>query len=86
MDKMTPEELKQRLDELMTEEYFPPVAVTRDGEPRIVVVPLAAYQSMHRAARRVVRTEDMTEEDVKAIEDAKMPEGHEHLNDLLKDD
>ena len=86
MDKMTPEQLKQKLDELLDEEYFPPVAVTRGGEPRIVVLPFVAYQSMRNAARRVVRTEDMTEEDIRAIESAKMPEGYEHLNDLLKED
>src|SRR6185437_12670288 len=66
MDKMTPEQLKQKLDELLDEEYFTPVAVTRSGEPRIVVLPFVAYQAMRHAGRRVVRTEDMTEADIRA--------------------
>ena len=37
LDEMTPEEFRQKLDELLGEEYFPPIAVTRDGEPRLVV-------------------------------------------------
>lgn len=80
MDEMTPDEFRLKLDELMAEEYFPPVAITRGGEARIVAVPAAAWRSMRRAARRIVRTEDMTEEDLREIVDAKMPD------DLLKDD
>lgn len=79
MDEMTPDEFRRKLDELMVEEYFPPVAITRNGEARIVAVPIAAWRSMRRAARRVVRTEDVTEEDLREIESAKMP-------DDLKDD
>ena len=79
MDEMTPDEFRRKLDELMGEEYFPPVAITRDGEARIVAVPIAAWRSMRRASRQVVRAEDMTGEDLKEIAEAKMP-------DDLKDD
>jgi hypothetical protein len=41
---------------------------------------------MHRASRKVVRVEDMTEQDIEEIANSKMPEGLEHLNDLLKED
>jgi prevent-host-death family protein len=86
MDQMTPEEFRQKLDELLVEEYFPPIAVTRNGEPRMVVVPIVAWRSLRRGSRRVVRVGEMTEDDLKAIAEAKMPEGLEHLNDLLKED
>jgi PHD/YefM family antitoxin component YafN of YafNO toxin-antitoxin module len=86
MDEMTPEELRQNLDALLSEEYFPPIAVTRNGEPRMVVVPIVAWRSMRQGSRRVVSAGEMTEEDLKAIAEAKMPEGLEHLNDLLKED
>lgn len=86
MDEMTPEELRHNLDALLSVEYFPPVAVMHKGEPRLVVLPIEAYRSMHRASRRVVRVEDMTEQDIEEIANSKMPEGLEHLNDLLKED
>jgi len=86
LDEMTPEEFRQKLDELLGEEYFPPIAVTRDGEPRMVVVPIVAWRSMRRGSRIVMDAGEMTEQDLKAIAEAKVPDGLEHLNDLLKDD
>ncbi len=86
LDEMTPEAFRQKLDELLGEEYFPPIAVTRDGEPRLVVVPIVAWRSMRRGSRIVMDAGEMTERDIKAIAEAKAPEGLEHLNDLLKDD
>ena len=86
LDEMTPEEFRQKLDELLGEEYFPPIAVTRNGEPRMVVVPIVAWRSMRRGSRIVMDAGEMTERDIKAVAEAKMPEGLEHLNDLLKED
>lgn len=86
LDQMTPEEFRQKLDELLGEEYFPPIAVMRDGEPRLVVVPFVAWRSMRRGSRIVMDAGEMTEQDIKAIAEAKVPDGLEHLNDLLKDD
>ena len=86
LDEMTPEDFRQKLDELLGEEYFPPIAVTRDGEPRLVVVPIVAWRSMRRGSRIVMDAGEMTEQDLKAIAEAKVPEGLEHLDDLLKDD
>jgi len=60
--------------------------VTRNGEPRLVVVPIVAWRSMRRGTRRVMSAGEMSEEDLKAIAEAKVPEGLEHLNDLLKED
>ena len=42
----TPEEIKRKIDALLDEEYFAPIAVTRDGEPRVVVVPIVAYRTL----------------------------------------
>ena len=84
MDQMTLEEFRLKLDALLGEEYFPPVAVTRNGEARLVVLPIEAYRSMHRSSRKVIGLEDMTEQDAEEIANAKMPEGLEHLDEELK--
>ena len=60
--------------------------MTRDGEPRLVVVPIVAWRSMRRGSRIVMDAGEMTEQDLKAIAEAKVPDGLEHLNALLKDD
>jgi PHD/YefM family antitoxin component YafN of YafNO toxin-antitoxin module len=86
MDEMTPEEFRLKLDELLGEEYFPPIAVTRDGEPRLVVVPFVAWRSIRRGSRKVMSAGEMTDEDLKAIAEAKIPEGLEHLDEELKGD
>lgn len=86
MDEMTAEEFRQKLDELLGEEYFPPIAVTRNGEPRLVVVPFIAWRSIRQGSRRVIGPGEWTEEDLKAIAEAKMPEGLEHLDEELKDE
>jgi PHD/YefM family antitoxin component YafN of YafNO toxin-antitoxin module len=86
MDEMTLEEFRRKLDELLGEEYFPPIAVTRDGEPRMVAVPIAAWRSIRRGSRRVIGPGNWTEEDLKAIAEAKIPAGLEHLDEELKDE
>jgi hypothetical protein len=44
------------------------------------VVPFVAWPSIRRGSRRVIGPGDWTEEDLKAIAEAKMPEGLEHLS------
>lgn len=83
MEQMTPEELKLKLDQLMDKEYFPPIAVMRDGKPRLVVVPYEAYRSSRRISRE--RIAELSEEERKVISESKMSEGIEHLDDELKD-
>jgi prevent-host-death family protein len=44
-----------------------PVAVTHDGEPRIVMISIEEYRRLKRRDRRVFRTEDAPDEIVAAI-------------------
>lgn len=84
IEEMTAEEFKQNLDSLLNEDWFPPIGITRNGERRMVVVPAEVFRAMHRASRKVVRTEDLSEDQIKAIAEAKMPDGLEHLDEELK--
>ena len=79
MDEMTAEEFKQHLDSLLNEDWFPPIGITRNGKRRMVVLPDEVWRSMRRTTVR-----EPTEEEVKAILEAKMPEGFEHLDEELK--
>lgn len=88
MEQMTPEELKLKLDQLLDEGYFPPVAVIRDGHPRLVVLPYEGFRSMRRTVRKVVDLlgDAVSEQDLKEIAESKMPDGFEHLDEELKAD
>jgi hypothetical protein len=81
MDEMTADEFKQNLDSLLNEDWFPTIGITRDGERRMVVVPVAVFRAMRRTSVR-----EPTEEEVKSILEAKMPDGFEHLDEELKAD
>lgn len=61
-----------------------PVIVTENGTPRVVLLAYEDFIRMSKRDRRVVRTVDLTEEDVAAIEASEMEPGHEHLNAELE--
>ncbi|HVT24158.1 MAG TPA: hypothetical protein VHD95_05980 [Rhizomicrobium sp.] len=86
MDEMTADEFKRNLDSLLNEDWFPTIGITRDGERRMVVIPVDVFRSMHRASRRVIHVSEMSEQDLKEIAESKMPEGFEHLDEELKAD
>lgn len=51
-----------------------PVAVTRNGRERTVMISTEEYNRLKRRDRRVMGLEDFTEEDIRAIEEARAPE------------
>jgi hypothetical protein len=85
IDEMTADEFKETLDSLLNEDWFAPIGITRNGERRMVVVPDEVFRAMSRASRKVMRTEDLSDDQIKALAEAVMPEGHEHLDDESKD-
>ncbi|SMH43909.1 type II toxin-antitoxin system Phd/YefM family antitoxin [Mesorhizobium australicum] len=51
-----------------------PIAVTRNGRERTVMLSIEEYQRLKRRDRRVMGLEDFTDEDIAAIERARAPE------------
>ena len=51
-----------------------PVAVTRNGRERTVLISVEEYQRLKRRDRQVLRPEDFTEEDLAALEQTRAPE------------
>ena len=51
-----------------------PVAVTRNGRERTVMISTEEYNRLKRRDRQVLRLEDFTEEMIEAIEKAEPPE------------
>jgi prevent-host-death family protein len=59
-----------------------PVIITKNGRERLVLVSVEEY---HRLKRRALAVEDLSAEQIAALERARMPKGHEHLDAELKD-
>jgi prevent-host-death family protein len=61
-----------------------PVAVTRNGRPRTVMISVEEYQRLKRRDREVLGLEDFTDEDIAAIEAIRAPEAAKMFDDELE--
>lgn len=62
-----------------------PVTITKNGRDRLVMISVEEYARLKRRDRRVVRTGDLSEEEIALIAKAEVPAEHAHLDDELKD-
>ncbi|WP_019013909.1 MULTISPECIES: type II toxin-antitoxin system Phd/YefM family antitoxin [Elioraea] len=61
-----------------------PVAVTRNGRPRVVMISVEEYERLKRRDRQVYRTEDAPQELVDAILTARPPRGSKRFDDEIR--
>jgi len=61
------------------------VTITKNGRERLVLLSIEEYQRLKRRDRRAFAAEDLTPEQIAALEKAEVPPGHEHLDAELKD-
>jgi prevent-host-death family protein len=78
-------EFQDRVGEALDRSLSQPVLITKHGRPRNVVLSYDEYERLRARDRRVVRAEDLTDEDIAAIEASEMAPGYEHLNAELKE-
>lgn len=62
-----------------------PVAVTRNGREGTVLLSANDYRDLSQNYRRVMRLEDFTEEDLRAIEASRIPEEARAFDHEVKD-
>lgn len=62
-----------------------PVTITRNGRDRLVLVSAEEFERISRYAPRARRIEDLTDQEVAMIGEARMSSEHDHLNALLDD-
>ena len=62
-----------------------PVTITKQGRDHLVVMAAGEYQRLKRRDRKVYSIEELPEEWVQALKEAKMDSRHDHLNSLLED-
>jgi prevent-host-death family protein len=62
-----------------------PVAITKNGRERTILLSAEEYHRLKRRDRRVILAGDLTEDEIEAIRNAKVPEKYDYLNEELKD-
>ncbi len=62
-----------------------PVAITKNGRERTVLISAREYDRLKRGERRVYSAGEMPDELIKAIEQAEVPAEYACLNEELKD-
>ena len=61
-----------------------PVAVTRNGRERTVMISIEEYQRLKRRDREVLGLVDFTDADVSALEETRAPEGSKAFDREVK--
>ncbi|HZZ21940.1 MAG TPA: type II toxin-antitoxin system prevent-host-death family antitoxin [Roseiarcus sp.] len=77
-------EFQDRVGEALDRSLSQPVLITKHGRPRNVVLSYDEYERLRARDRRVVRAEDLTDEDIAALEASEMALGYEHLDAELE--
>lgn len=62
-----------------------PVAITKNGRERTMLISKEEYDRLKRRDREVVLVEDLTEEEIDAIRNAEVPAEYGYLNEELED-
>lgn len=62
-----------------------PVAITKNGRERTVLLSAEEFHRLKRRDRKVLGLGDFTDEDIKAIASAEMDPKYNYLNEELKD-
>jgi prevent-host-death family protein len=61
-----------------------PVAITRNGRERLVVLSAEEYRRLHRRSREVLRAGDLTDAELDLIAQTEMDPRHQHLDRELE--
>ena len=73
-------EFQDCVGEALDRSLSQPVLITKHGRPRNVVLSYDEYERLRARDRRAVRAENLTDEDIAAIEASEMAPGSEHLD------
>ena len=84
MRKVTSAEFQRNFGKIQDEAILHPLSITRNGRERTVLMSIDEYQKLKSRSRVVLRVTDLTSDEIKAISQAEMPSGFEHLNSEME--
>lgn len=62
-----------------------PVTITKHGNERLVLTSYASYKDLCERVRRSLKSADLSESDLRAIENAMVPSDYNYLDDELSE-
>jgi prevent-host-death family protein len=80
MHTVSAAEFQRNFGRYQDEALKQPLAITRNGRERLVVLAVEEYERLKRRDRMVFRTEDLGEADVGAIVESEMDSRHDGLD------
>ena len=84
MITVTASEFQQHFGRYQDEALTQPVAITRNGRERLVMMSVEEYRKLKRRSREVIKVEDLSDAEVPQILKGKMDPRHDHLDAELK--
>ena len=84
MITVTASEFQQHFGRYQDEALTQPVAITRNGRERLVMISVDEYRKLRRRAREVLRAGELSDADLAAIEATRAPESSKQFDDELK--
>ena len=85
MVRVSSAEFLKKYGTLTDQALVEPVTITRNGRDRLVVVSAEEFERLRRATRRSRTIEELSEAEVEAIAQSRVPAEYDHLNALLDD-
>lgn len=82
---VTAAEFQRKIDEYQDMALTRPVAITQNDRVRTVLLSAEEYHRLKRRDRQVIAAGNLTDRQVEAIRNAKVPDEHVHLNKELRD-
>ena len=83
MTSVTITQLQRHIGEIQDLVLKEPVCITRNGREKYILLSAEEYQRLKRRDRQVLGVEDLSEDDVRDIAAANVPEEYAYLNELL---
>lgn len=84
MITVTATEFQQNIGRYQDAALTQPVAITRNGRERVVMVSAEEYHRLKRRDREVLRAGELSDEDLAAIAKTEMDPRHAHLDKELE--
>jgi len=81
---ITSAEFQRHFGRYQDEALTQAVSITRNGRERVVLISTEEYQRLKRGTRQAIRAEDLSTQDLAAIEQAEMPKGYESLDNEME--
>jgi prevent-host-death family protein len=77
-------EFQQALDTVCAQALREPVTITKHGRPQVAIMAAEEFERFKRRDRKVGRVEDLPDEWIEAVRQAKVPDEYEYLDGELK--